>query len=158
MADWSPEEIEPLVERLSSVDAFERLTAMQQLYERTRATLGFRFNDPPADREAAVKRWKELLDTRKREEERTKKLKAAIEFSGAKIDVETLREAIDAIPPEKIQGYLGALILKMKAQQLRCEQCESRPAAVRITEISNGKAQTRHLCEICARERGDLFV
>jgi hypothetical protein len=59
---------------------------------------------------------------------------------------------------QKLQGYLHALILKMKAAHSRCEACKVRQATVRVTEIHNGSTTIRHLCDLCARERGDVFV
>ena len=37
-----------------------------------------------------------------------------------------------------------------------CEQCKKRPANVHMTKIINGHKTEMHLCEECARERGEL--
>jgi protein arginine kinase activator len=36
-----------------------------------------------------------------------------------------------------------------------CEEC-GRPATVHVTTIANGQRQDHHLCESCAREKGEL--
>jgi len=41
---------------------------------------------------------------------------------------------------------------------LICQQCHMREAAIHFTEVSNGHQQEIHLCEKCAKERGDLFM
>lgn len=158
MTDWNLDRIEELVDRLESEDAFERLKASEELSHLTRQTLGFRFNDPASARAAAVSRWKEQIESRKEEARQTEKLKAAIELTGAEIDVSELKEAIHAIPAEKVQGYLNALILKMKSEQVRCDACHARTATVRVTELERGAVRTRHYCDLCARERGDVLV
>jgi len=38
---------------------------------------------------------------------------------------------------------------------MACEEC-GRPATVHVTTISNGQRQDHHLCEACAREKGEL--
>lgn len=38
---------------------------------------------------------------------------------------------------------------------MACEEC-GRPATVHVTAISNGQRQDHHLCENCAREKGEL--
>jgi len=38
-----------------------------------------------------------------------------------------------------------------------CENCKTRPAAVTITEVFNGKHKQLHLCPECAAERGMGF-
>lgn len=158
MSDWNLEEVEELVARLESEDAFERLKASEELASLTRQTLGFRFNDPAPARAAAIARWKEQIESRKEEARQTEKLEAAIKLTGTPIDVAELKEMIHAIPAEKIQGYLNALILKMKAEQVRCEACHARPATVRVTEVARGSIRTRQYCDLCARERGDVLV
>jgi hypothetical protein len=158
MTEWNPSRIEPFVEKLESEDAFERLKAIQDLETITHKTLGFRYNDPPDLRRAAVDRWREMIDGRKREDEKTEKLRQAIELSGAQVDVDTLKKAVQAIPSEKIQSYLNALLLKMKAKKARCEACSVRHATVRVTELDRDQVRTRHLCDTCARERGDVLV
>lgn len=39
---------------------------------------------------------------------------------------------------------------------MRCEECGQRPATVHVTRVVNGQATSRHLCERCAREQGEL--
>ncbi|MFD2672504.1 UvrB/UvrC motif-containing protein [Marinicrinis sediminis] len=36
-----------------------------------------------------------------------------------------------------------------------CQECGSRPASLHFTKIINGEKTEYHLCEVCARERGD---
>jgi len=36
-----------------------------------------------------------------------------------------------------------------------CEQCGQRPANVHFTEIAQGQKNQYHLCEVCAREKGE---
>ncbi len=159
MPEWDPREIEPLIARLESEDFFDRLEAIEALEARTKRTFGYRFNAPLAERAEAVRRWKAWWREELLEREREKNLKAAIHLSGGMLDLGMLKKALTEIPPEKIQGYLSALISKLKSQQqLRCEACHSRPATVRVTEIDHGTCRTRLLCEICARERGDVVL
>lgn len=39
---------------------------------------------------------------------------------------------------------------------MNCQQCGAQPATVHVTRIVNGEKTDLHLCEACARERGDL--
>ncbi|CCQ93789.1 conserved hypothetical protein [[Clostridium] ultunense Esp] len=38
-----------------------------------------------------------------------------------------------------------------------CQQCGVRPATFHFTKIVNGQKTEMHLCEICARERGEMM-
>ncbi|MBX5436889.1 MAG: UvrB/UvrC motif-containing protein [Alicyclobacillaceae bacterium] len=38
-----------------------------------------------------------------------------------------------------------------------CQRCQQRPATVHFTKIVNGDKSEYHLCESCAKEKGDLF-
>jgi len=38
---------------------------------------------------------------------------------------------------------------------MMCEQCTKRPANVHFTEIVQGQKSEYHLCEVCAREKGE---
>jgi hypothetical protein len=158
MPEWQIREIEPLIKSLASDDAFARLEAIEKLEDLTRRTFGFRFNDPLDARTRAIQRWKDWIQEQQQDQEREEKLKTAVELSGGAIDLGALKKAIHEIPAEKIQGYLNALIMKMKTQQARCEACHVRPASVRVTELEGGKPKTVHLCESCARERGDALL
>lgn len=46
-----------IVENLSSDDAAVRMAAIAALRRLTGESLGYRFDDPPADRQAAIDRW-----------------------------------------------------------------------------------------------------
>jgi hypothetical protein len=157
MPEWDPKKVEKLISELESEDSFARLGAIEGLEQLTRQTFGFRFNGPPEERQAAVDRWKAWWKEQKREKERRQQLQAAVQLSGGVLDVDTLKKAIKEIPAEKIQGYLNALILKMKAQEFRCESCGAHPATVSVTEIAGGKVRTRRFCDRCAAERGDAL-
>lgn len=37
-----------------------------------------------------------------------------------------------------------------------CQECGEKPATVHLTRITNGKKTELHLCESCAREKGEL--
>ncbi|OEF97971.1 UvrB/UvrC motif-containing protein [Desulfuribacillus alkaliarsenatis] len=37
-----------------------------------------------------------------------------------------------------------------------CQECKKRPAAVHLTKIINNKKSEMHLCEQCAKEKGDV--
>ncbi|WP_409273013.1 UvrB/UvrC motif-containing protein [Neobacillus sp. SCS-31] len=39
-----------------------------------------------------------------------------------------------------------------------CEECNKRPATMHFTKILNGQKTEFHLCEQCAREKGDMFM
>jgi len=39
-----------------------------------------------------------------------------------------------------------------------CEYCQQRPATMHFTKIVNGEKSEHHLCEQCAREKGDFFA
>ncbi|NKE07683.1 UvrB/UvrC motif-containing protein [Mesobacillus selenatarsenatis] len=39
-----------------------------------------------------------------------------------------------------------------------CQECNQRPATLHFTNYSNGEKSELHLCEICAQEKGDLFM
>ena len=157
MPEWDPTQIEPLIQALESSDSFHRLEAIEKLEELTKLTLGFRFNAPSEDRAQAVDRWKGWWKEQQREREQGK-IQAAIHLHGGVLDLGAIKKAIKEIPAEKVQGYLNALIMKMKAQQPRCDACSVRPATVRVTEIDDQVLKTRHLCDLCAQERGDLLV
>ena len=158
MPEWAVTDLEPLIEDLESEDAFQRLDAIEKLEDLTRRTFGFRFNDTPNQRAAAVQRWKDWVEELTQDRERDEKLKVAVQLSGGAIDLGALKKAIQEIPADKIQGYLNALIMKMKTQQARCEACQVRPATVRVTEVEGGSHRTVHLCDTCARERGDALL
>jgi hypothetical protein len=158
MSEWDAKEIEPLIDELGSEDAFARLDAIERLEGMTRRTFGFRFNDPAESRGSAILRWKEWMEELQQNREREEKLETAVQLSGGAIDMGALKKAVQEIPADKIQGYLNALILKMKAQQHRCESCDIRPATVRVTEVESGKHKTLHLCDNCAHERGDALL
>jgi hypothetical protein len=158
MPEWDLRKIEPLIAELASGDAFRRLEAIEKLEDLTRMTLGFRFNDPEGERTRAIQRWKDWMEREQREKEQEGKLRAAVELSGGAIDIGALKDAIKEIPAQKLQGYLNAFIMKMKAAQTRCEGCKVRQATVRVTEIDDGETTVRHFCDLCARERGDAFI
>ena len=157
MPEWDPNEVEPLLDELESDDSFLRLEAIEKLEALTKLTFGFRFNDPPDGRSKAIQRWKDWWKEQQREREHSK-IQAAIHLHGGVLDLGAIKQAIKEIPAEKVQGYLNALIMKMKAQQPRCDACNVRPATVRVTEIEEKVLKTRHLCDVCAQERGDLLV
>ena len=50
-----------IVENLSSDDAAVRMAAIGMLRRRTGETLGYRFDDPWPDRQAAIERWKSAV-------------------------------------------------------------------------------------------------
>lgn len=157
MAERNPNHVRSLIAKLASEDSFERLRAIEELERLTQRTFGFRFNDPPEERQEAVRRWNDWWKEHQRRKGRRQQLQAAVQLSGGVIDLGAIKKAIEDIPAEKIQGYLNALITKMKSQQARCEACHQRPADVLVTEIAEGRPRTRHLCESCARERGEVF-
>ena len=39
-----------------------------------------------------------------------------------------------------------------------CEQCNERSATVHLTRYINGKKTEFHLCQECARQRGDMNI
>lgn len=158
MPEWDANKIGELVSGLESEDAFTRLGAIDELMALTQRSFGFRFNDPPEVRAAAVERWKDYVREDKRRRERKSQLEAAVQIGGGLIDMGALKKAIKEIPADKIQGYLNALISKMKSMQTRCEGCGVRPASVSVTEKRDGKYRTRAFCDVCAHERGDLII
>lgn len=157
MPEWDPKRIESLIAGLASADSFARLAAIEELSSLTNLSLGFRFNSPSEDRSQAIERWNRWWKEQQREKEK-EKLQAAIHLTGGALDLGALKKAIKEIPAEKIQGYLNALLLKMKSPQTRCDACSVRPATVQITELRAGRVRTRHLCDTCAQERGDILV
>jgi len=54
-------DIPRIVENLSSDDAAVRMAAIGALRRMTGETLGYRFDDPAAERQAAVSRWAEWV-------------------------------------------------------------------------------------------------
>lgn len=56
-ADGRTADIPRIVENLSSDDAAVRMAAIGALRRMTGETLGYRFDDPPATRQAAIERW-----------------------------------------------------------------------------------------------------
>jgi protein arginine kinase activator len=38
-----------------------------------------------------------------------------------------------------------------------CQECESKPATLHFTKIINGEKTEFHICEVCAREKGELI-
>lgn len=157
MSEWDPKRIEPLILQLASEDSFARLRAIEDLRDLTKLTFGFRFNASPDERTAALDRWKAWWKEQQRERERKHQLKAAVKLSGGVIDINALKNAMKEIPAEKIQGYLNALIAKMKAQHNRCEACGVRPATVTVTELKSGQVHSKSICDLCAKERGDVL-
>lgn len=41
---------------------------------------------------------------------------------------------------------------------MRCQECEKNPATLHFTKIVNGQMTEFHLCESCAKEKGDFFT
>ena len=158
MRKLDPKKIEPLIAGLESEDSFERLGAIEELHDLTQHTFGFRFNDPSDSRASAVERWKSWLKEHQREREKRKQLKTAMNLSGGMLDLGALKKAIKEIPAEQIQGYLNALIMKMKTQESRCDACQVRRATVKVTELRAGTYSSRSLCDLCAQERGDVLI
>lgn len=39
-----------------------------------------------------------------------------------------------------------------------CQDCKKRPATYHVTKVVNGEKTEMHLCEVCAKERGDLGI
>ncbi|WP_409252505.1 UvrB/UvrC motif-containing protein [Bacillus sp. SCS-153A] len=39
-----------------------------------------------------------------------------------------------------------------------CQECNERPATLHFTKIVNGEKTEVHLCEKCAKEKGDMFM
>ena len=157
MSEWDPKRIEPLIALLASEDSFARLAAIEELSEITNFSFGFQFNASPELRAAAVSRWKAWWEEQQREKVRKHQLRAAVELSGGVIDINALKNAVKEIPADKIQGYLNALIAKMKAQHNRCEACGVRPATVTVTELKSGQVHSKSICDLCAKERGDVL-
>ncbi len=157
MAEWDPKKVAELVGRLESEDSFDRLRAIEELEDLTRRTFGFRFNGPAAERQEAIRRWNDWLKEQKRRKDKKSQIQAAVQLAGGVIDLSTLKKAIEEIPAEQIQGYLNAIIAKMKAQPPRCDACKGRPATVQVTQLGPGGVRSQVLCETCARERGDIL-
>jgi len=157
MSEWDPKRMEILLTELESDDSFARLKAIEELERLTKLNFGFRFNASPDDRAAAVARWKAWWKEQQRAKERKHQLKTAVQLSGGVIDINALKNAVKEIPPDKIQGYLNALIAKMKAQHNRCEACGVRPATVTVTELKAGHYHSKSICDLCAKERGDVL-
>lgn len=40
---------------------------------------------------------------------------------------------------------------------MECQECHQRPASLHFTKIVNGKKTEIHLCEKCAKEKGDFY-
>lgn len=38
-----------------------------------------------------------------------------------------------------------------------CQECENRQAALHFTKIINGEKTEFHICEVCARDKGELI-
>jgi len=60
----SPRDLALLIEQLESSDPTVRMVALDHLWNLTGEDHGFRYDDPPAQREAAVERWADWLRTR----------------------------------------------------------------------------------------------
>lgn len=41
---------------------------------------------------------------------------------------------------------------------MNCEECGKRPATLHLTKIVNGEKTEYHICEHCAKEKGDMFT
>jgi protein arginine kinase activator len=39
-----------------------------------------------------------------------------------------------------------------------CQECNQRPATLHFTNFSNGEKAELHLCDICAHEKGEMFI
>lgn len=37
-----------------------------------------------------------------------------------------------------------------------CQECQQRPASVHVTKVINGQKSETHLCEVCARDKGQF--
>lgn len=40
---------------------------------------------------------------------------------------------------------------------MNCEECGKRPATLHLTKIVNGEKTETHLCEVCAKEKGNVI-
>lgn len=41
---------------------------------------------------------------------------------------------------------------------MECQECHERPASIHFTKIINGEKMEYHLCEQCAKEKGDMMT
>lgn len=45
----------------------------------------------------------------------------------------------------------------MEGKKLKCQECQANPATLHFAKIINGKKTEMHLCEQCAKSKGDIF-
>lgn len=48
-------------------------------------------------------------------------------------------------------------MLRKRVRIMVCQECNERPATVKVTKIVNGQPKDLNLCEYCADEKGDFF-
>lgn len=44
-----------------------------------------------------------------------------------------------------------------RGEKVECQECKSQPATLHFTKIENGEKMEMHLCEQCAKSKGDMF-
>lgn len=48
--------------------------------------------------------------------------------------------------------------MSFRGDKMICHECNQRPATLHFTKILNGEKTEFHLCEVCAQEKGDMFL
>ena len=151
-------QVKQLVDALESADAFDRRSAIERLAVLTQQRLDYRWSAEDTERQRAVKRWRRWVAR----EERQRRGKATIQiFADGKIDQAALDKALLDLAPADKKALMQSVLAKVVAQHASipampvCQMCERRPAATRVTELTEGGEYVqRRLCEICASKRG----
>ena len=152
-------DFEELLPLLRSEDAFARLDAEKRLRDLIQRDFGFRWDDPPDARAAALARMQEWMERARKAERTLRKAAAAAAGGLAQVNLAELK----GMSPEELQKHLQALLSKAgfaegdSPGRPGCEGCARRPATVEIVVVAGGKArEVTLLCDPCAAERGEV--
>lgn len=151
-----------LVDRLESVDAFERRDAIERLALMTQQRFEFRWTGGESERAQAVQRWRTWIEReRKRRKDRrvraSFKVLSTLQISGGKLDMKKIEAALHGIPEKEAGALLEEIFEKLKVAADTtgalppCERCGEKPSTVHCTERrDDGTYERTRLCEVCA--------
>ena len=150
-------ELEELIARLESEDAFDRLEAEARLRQVAHRDFGFRWDAPAEARGEAVSRLRTWIEEKRKRKEAARRKATQAGFQAVNL------EDLKSLPPEDVEKHLQQLLAKAQVlggfalTRPRCEECRRRPASVEVVDILPGAgAAVTRLCDACAVERGEI--
>jgi hypothetical protein len=148
-------DLDELLPRLQSGDAFERLEAEGRLRDLAERDFGVRWDDPPEARTAALARLRAWLEARQRAGMPRRR------GAGAVGPIPGDLAQLQGMTPKEVEEHLQKVLSDAQAVagvtlgRPRCEDCRRRPSTVSVVEVRGRRARALvRLCEACAVKRG----